>query len=310
MFANEAKKVLKGIDFERFMVGVKMSDSLTVAEESLWEKSGVAYCEPIKSEINRELGKLIEKETGKLPDENQPDVIVLLDLENKKIKTSINPLYVYGEYQKNARGIPQTRLRGYKTSVEDIIAKPLMKLTRGSLYKLHACGREDMRARCLGWRPFILEIQQPLKRKVDFKDAERKINKGKRVKVRKLRRSSRKEIVEMKKKKMEKVYRIVADFERPVENIERVKEILGVVRQKTPSRLLPTHLDRIKKKRVKSIGWKRINTKTYEFKIRTEAGLYINELVSGDKGRTAPSISEVLGNKAKIKEFDVIKIIV
>lgn len=307
-FTDQAAKKLKALDSKKFMVGVKMSDTLVIAEESLWEKSGITYCEPIKSEINRELGKLIEKKTKKKPDEKKPDVIVLLDLQNKQIETSVNPLYVYGAYKKLVRGIPQTRWKGYE-SVEDIIAKPFMKLTGASFHTMHACGREDRQARCLAWRPFILEISQPLKRGINLKEIERRINKGKKVKVRGMKYSSRKEIVEMKKKRVEKVYRMLAKFENPVENIREVKKIIGVVNQRTPGRLLKRRSDRLRNKKVKSIKWKKINTKSYEFEIHTESGLYINELVSGDRGRTKPSISEILGNPAEVKRFDVVKIL-
>ena len=36
--------------------------------------------------------------------------------------------------------------------------------------------------------------------------------------------------------------------------------------------------------------------------------MYVKELVHGDSGRTKPSISEILGNPAKVEELDVIKI--
>jgi tRNA pseudouridine synthase 10 len=307
-FADQAANRLKKIESERFMVGVRMNDSLVMSEESLWEHSGVAYCEPLKSEINRELGKLIEKKTGKTPDENTPEVIVLLDLQRKKIETVINPLYVYGEYKKLVRGIPQTKLKGYET-VENVIAKPLLKVTRGYSHTMHAIGREDMQARCLAWRPFVLEIVQPLKRKANFKAIERQINSGKGIKVKGLRYSSRREIVEMKEKKTEKVYRLIAKFKKPVEDVKRVEKLVGTVKQKTPRRLLKEKPEKVRRKKVKSIKWKKINTKNYEFEIQTESGLYIKELVSGDNGRTKPSISGILGNAGEIKQFDVVKII-
>ncbi|NIO22412.1 MAG: tRNA pseudouridine(54/55) synthase Pus10 [Candidatus Aenigmarchaeota archaeon] len=308
-FADQAAKILKKMDSKSFMVGVKMNDALAMAEESLWEKSGIAYCEPIKSELNRELGKLVEKKTGKIPDENRPEIIVLLDLQNKQIETLINPVYVYGEYRKLVRGIPQTKMKGHET-VEDIIAKPLMKTTRASSHTMHACGREDRQAKCLAWRPFVLEINQPLKRRINLKIIEREINRGKMVKVRNLRYSSRKEIVEIKRKKVEKVYRLRVNFENPVRDIQRVGKIVGVVKQKTPRRLLKSKPDKLRHKKVKSIKWKKINTKIYEFEVRTESGLYINELVSGDKRRTKPSISEILENPGELKQFDVVKIFV
>jgi len=308
-FAKDAKRKLKPIDFKTFMVGVKMSDSLAIAEESLWEKSGIAYCESLKSEINRELGKLIEKETGKTADEKKPDVIVMLNLQNKRIEITINPMYVYGMYKKFARGIPQTKISGYRYSVADMIARPLIKFTKGSGYRMHACGREDMKARCLAWRPFILDISQPLKREINMKNIERVINKGRKVKVKGLRCSSAKEIVELKKRKMEKVYSVKVSFKNPVEGIERVKKIVGIVSQRTPKRILHAQPDKVRYKKVKNIRWKKISTKTYEFKIRMDAGLYIKELVTGDNGRTKPSISGLLKNDGRVEEFDVIKIV-
>ena len=48
--------------------------------------------------------------------------------------------------------------------------------------------------------------------------------------------------------------------------------------------------------------------KKVEFKITTQAGLYVKEFISGDEGRTEPSISGLLNNKVKKIELDVIKI--
>jgi len=45
-------------------------------------------------------------------------------------------------------------------------------------------------------------------------------------------------------------------------------------------------------------------------KIRCQGGLYIKELVTGDNGRTKPSIAEILSAKAEPKELDVINIII
>jgi tRNA pseudouridine synthase 10 len=51
-----------------------------------------------------------------------------------------------------------------------------------------------------------------------------------------------------------------------------------------------------------------INNKKLEIEIKGEAGLYIKELVTGDDGRTSPSISELLKNPARVESLDVVKI--
>ncbi len=304
--SDKILKTLKPMDFGTFLVGVKMSDSLVMNEESLWERTGVKYSEPIKSEISRELGKVIAEKTGIKVGPSKPDILIIFDIQNGVTDIFSNPLFVYGEYKKFVRGLPQTKSPRYKKTIQDVIAKPFMKFTLASSSVLHALGREDKEAKCLVWRPFVLELKQPIKRRIDFKTVNKEINVRKGVKVRGLRISDKKEVSLLKSKRPYKVYRVVVDFERKVEKVGNVRKLVGVVKQGTPRMVLPSKPDKVKDKKVKSIKWKRINNKRYRFEIKTESGLYLKELVSGDSGRTNPSISKVLGNKAKVREFDLI----
>lgn len=43
-------------------------------------------------------------------------------------------------------------------------------------------------------------------------------------------------------------------------------------------------------------------------RIKTEGGLYIKELISGDDGRSQPNISDILGIKAICEQLDVIEV--
>ena len=42
--------------------------------------------------------------------------------------------------------------------------------------------------------------------------------------------------------------------------------------------------------------------------VEAESGTYIKELISGDEGRTKPSISEMINNPCKVIELDVLEI--
>ncbi len=309
-YAKIVVKKMKGMDFETFLVGSKMSDSLVIREESLWERVGIEHCESLRREVNRELGKMIESMTGKEAEEKRPDVNVLLNLQKKGVEIRSNPLYVYGKYKKLVRGIPQTKWEKYRTTVEDIIARPFMKKTKGSGHALHACGREDIDARCMGWRPFVLEIDDPVKRMPDLKRMRREINRTGKVRVTDLRFSDRKEVVRVKSIQPDKVYRVVVTFEEPVENMENIKKAAGTIHQKTPRRVLHRRANRTRDKKVKSIKWTKINKRKYKIVIHTEAGVYVKEFVSGDGGRTMPSVSSVLGNKAETESLDVIEVMV
>ena len=43
-------------------------------------------------------------------------------------------------------------------------------------------------------------------------------------------------------------------------------------------------------------------------RIKTEGGLYIKELISGDDGRSQPNVSDILGVKAICEKLDVIEV--
>lgn len=309
-YARMAIKALKEIEFRSFVVGTVMSSDLIKREESLWEDVGIEYCETFKAESNRELGKILERRTRTRVDEKKPEVNVILNLAKNKIELQINPLFVYGEYKKLVRGIPQTKWEKYKETVEDIIAKPFMRESRGSGHAMHAAGREDIDARCLDWRPFVFEVLNPKRRGLKLEKIRKEINRSRKVEVENLKFSDKKEVVMVKSLQPDKTYSVTVSFENPVQkkDLEKIKKILGKIEQKTPKRVLHRRADKTRIRRVKDISWKRINNKKLEIEIKGEAGLYIKELITGDDGRTKPSLAEVLKNPAKVETLDVVRI--
>jgi len=307
-YARKAIKALRGIEFESFVVGTIMSSELIRNEESLWEDVGIEYCETFKAESNRELGKILERRTKANVDEKNPNVNVILNLEKNRIELQINPLFISGKYKKLVRGIPQTKWEKYKETVEDIIAKPFMRESQGSGHTMHAAGREDIDARCLDWRPFVFEILNPRRRELNLEKIKREVNKSRKVEVKNLGYSDRKGVVRIKSLQPDKTYRVIVSFEKPIKGVERIRKILGKIMQKTPKRVLHRRADKTRTRMVKDISWKRIINKKLEIVIKGEAGLYIKELITGDDGRTKPSLAEVLKNPARVEELDVIKI--
>lgn len=307
-YAEKIANKLKGIEFSTFIVGSKLNYDLSKKEESLWEEFPIDAQESIRSEINRELGKLIYKKTKKEMDRKIPDINILLNLVSGETEIKIRSLYLYGGYKKLIRGIPQTKWDKYKESVEDIIAKPVMKATRGEAHSLHGCGREDIDALCLDYRPFVLEIKSPKKRKLPLKKLVKEINKTKKVEISGLETTDRNKVKEIKTARLDKVYRVLVEFKKIIKDIDKLKDLKGIISQKTPKRVSHRRAILTRKRKVKALSWKQIDKKTIEMKIKCEAGLYIKELVSGDNGNSKPSVSEILKNPAKVKQLDVIKI--
>ena len=306
------EKAVKALEFSTFLIGTKLSHDLSVKEEHLWEQTGIDFCEPIKGEINREIGKRLEDRLKKKFSVKNPDIVIMINLENSSAELQINPIFIYGEYQKLVRGIPQTKWpeKKYKTSVEEIIAKPYMKYLKGKWHKLHGYGREDIDALCLGWRPFVIEILEPKKR-ID-KKAIQKLAKqiGKQVKVRNVKPSDILEVRRIKEARGEKTYRALVVCESLIkkEDLKKLSSLVGNIKQRTPKRVLHRRGDLLRNRKLISLKTKFVGKKQFEIIVRTEAGMYIKELIHGDDGRTQPSISELLQNKCKCKELDVLAI--
>ena len=308
--AGDAAKKAKKFDFKTFLIGTKLSADLLDKEEELWEDAGIEWAEPLKAEINREIGKRVEDLTGADFDKKRPQMNIVVNFGTGQVDVSLNPLFIYGEYQKLVRGIPQTRwpTKKYTTSVEQIIAKPFMAASKGSGHKFHGLGREDIDARCLAWRPFVLEISEPKKRDLDFAKLGKKVNA--KVKVKGMRISSMEEVRKIKATKVDKTYRALIVCKKPIKKtvLAELKQLVGEIKQRTPIRVVHRRADRVRKRKLKEIKAKFINSKRFEIVVRGESGLYIKELVSGDKGRTEPNVSGILDAPCQVKELDVIKI--
>lgn len=306
------KKVSK-LEFDNFLVGSKIPDDILNREEKIWETIGIEYCEPLKNTINRMIGIELEKRLSKPVDFKRPDIVIHIDLDKNDVRLQINSIYVFGFYKKMKRGIPQCKWGTpgkYKTSIQEIIAKPLTKVTKSKKNKFSGSGREDIDARNLSWRAFVIELLEPEVRKINLKEIQKKINKSNKVNVKNLKYSDKKTVVKIKTETGEKTYRVLARLDKNVEkkDLKKLKQLVGVINQRTPTRVSARRADLFRKRRVKDIKYKLLNRKTIELKIRSAAGLYIKELVSGDGGRTKPSLAEILGVKAIPKDLDVIHI--
>jgi len=326
--ASEILKSFKNIEFRTFLVGSILSGEMIRRQDELWERAGIEDVEPLKSEINRELGKIIEKKSDKTFLLKNPDVTVVANLQTGKIKTNIRSLYVSGGYSKLVRGIPQTMwicgncggkgcvvCKGtgklYPTSVQEIIEKSFLKAAKAKSSSFHGAGREDIDARNLDYRPFVIEILQPKKRKIDLKKIGKQINKNKKVKVRALKFVGKELIEKLKKAKIDKTYEAKVEFEKTIDKkkLAEVRKLPGtMIHQQTPTRVAHRRADILRKRAVRKISWKLKSKKKIIFKIRAESGLYIKELINGDEGRTRPSIAEILANKVKTISLDVVKI--
>ena len=331
-FVKLTELEMKGIEFDNFLIGSKIDYEIQEREEVLWAEISSDFAETIKSEINREIGKKLEKKIAKDVEFIRPEVLAIIDTRFDVVNLNIGSIFIYGRYKKLIRGIPQTKWnckicygRGcekcnntgklYETSVEEIIAKEVMDISKGDEHLFHGMGREDIDVKMLGnGRPFVLEIRKPLKRKFDLKTLEKKINKyGKgKVEVKNLRLSNKNEVISIKNSKSSKSYLVKIELENTV-NKQKVNEVViafkgNIITQRTPTRVVHRRADKYRERTINDIEIIKLDKKNIELKISAESGTYIKELIHGDDGRTKPSFSELLEQKCVVKELDVIEI--
>lgn len=322
-------KALERYDFDTFLIGCRLPGEAIQEEERLWEEVGLHNTEPMKSEFNRLIGKRIEKKLDATVDFERPDINAVIEIEKERVELQVNSLLIYGEYNKYKRGIPQTNWpcnnckgegcekcnwtgKQYQESVEELIAEPVIEEAKGIESKFHGSGREDVDAKCLGKRPFVLEILEPEERNLNLKKLQEKINKENedKIEVFNLEFTHKDKIEEIKERKADKTYRIVLELGKEVseEEMENLKEIKGTIKQRTPTRVEHRRAGKIRKREVKDISWKKIGEKKIELKVKGEAGLYIKELATGDKDKTEPSVAQILDTDVEWIELDVLEV--
>jgi tRNA pseudouridine synthase 10 len=322
-------------EYTTFLVGIELPVAVEEREDEFKAAFNVSYGESIRHEFGRLLGKRIAEASGKTAEYKKPDLAVIVNPFLEQVRVQVNPLFVAGRYRKLVRDIPQSkwfcsscRGRGcekcggtgkmYPESVEELASKPLLEAAEGEKTSFHASGREDIDARMLGsGRPFVIEVSKPKKRFLDLKKVEAAVNANAvgKVEVSGLRFSSKDVVRRLKAgESAQKEYRVLIDFESAVseEDLRLLEEKLSgiLIKQQTPLRVLHRRADLIREKYIYEVKVKKVSLKRAEMKIRCQGGLYVKELVSGDEGRTAPSVSELLGNRAKPLKLDVLNVIV
>jgi len=309
-WAVRAEAALRSVESRTFQVASHADPAVLDRERALWHEAGGDLAEPYKTHVNRLLGTRLWEATGREPDLKRPEVVVVIDHRTGGVRLRIEPLFVAGRYRKLVRGLPQCRWKAWPTSIQDIVGEPVRRAADGDDTRFHGCGREDTDVRCLGRRPFILEVRRPKRRRLDWAALAAEINASGQVEVDGLAPCARDDVARLKGLRPDKSYRAVAELAREVDDatLGRLADLVGVVRQRTPVRVLKRRPNRLRRRRVRSLRWTRLGPRQVELEVRAQAGTYIKELVSGDGGRTQPSVAEVLGTEAVCAELDVIDV--
>lgn len=242
-----------------------------------------------------------------------------------------------GRYRKLSRDLPQTifycpeckgrgcnRCEGFgkitKDSVQELIARVAMPRFKARRNKFHGAGREDMDVRMLGnGRPFVFEMQKAKRPDVDLEalaEAVQQRSDG-RVELLGLQLCDRRRVVEVKEMHCQKEYLARVRFDEGVDvdadvvaaKLQELQEgkRLQLV-QKTPQRVAHRRADKDRERWIEITGWER-EGEDWMVSILSQHGTYIKEAISGDAGRTVPSLTGLLGGACTCVELDVLNIL-
>ena len=324
---DQVKDSFERYELETFLVGIRPREESVRKEEELWEEYGVEWTEPLKTELSRLIGKMIEDELDIEVDFDRADIMAVIDMREgrERVELQVNSLLIYAQYNKYSREIPQTewhcrKCRGsgceecnwtgkqYPTSVQEEIQKPFLRESKAVESKFHGGGREDVDAKCFGKREFVLELIEPLNRNLDLEELQEEVNESTdKVEIFNIEYTHKDKAADIKQKHADKEYRAQVETEDEIteEDLENISEVIGEIEQDTPERVEHRRADKKRLREVFEVSWEKTGDKEFELTVKAEAGTYIKELIHGDEGRTQPNISDLIGTPSECVQLDV-----
>uniref|UniRef100_A0A3P8Y9B4 tRNA pseudouridine synthase Pus10 n=1 Tax=Esox lucius TaxID=8010 RepID=A0A3P8Y9B4_ESOLU len=229
-------------------------------------------------------------------------------------------VFVAGRYNKFSRTLPQTPWvidgeRRMESSVEELIAAPLLSSFRAKGFNFSSSGREDVDVRTLGnGRPFALELLNPHRarfNKAEIRQLQETINQSSdKIRVRDLQIVSRDAMGHMKEGEEDKTksYSALIWTQKAIDKdditfLEETKELK--LAQKTPLRVLHRRPLTVRERVIHTMSTRFLDAHHFHLVLRTQAGTYIKEFVHGDFGRTKPNLCDLLKTDTDILELDV-----
>lgn len=247
-------------------------------------------------------------------------------------------VFLESRYRKHERGLPQTifycpeckgnrrrrkdcpRCGGFgkltKDSIQELLGRQILPAFKGRYGRFHGAGREDIDVLMLGrGRPFVYEVVAARVLDVDLIDLHHRIQErcAGRIDIDPLTRVPRERVAYWKESSFSKVYRVrVTPVGAGDVDPARLDQLLGQtldVVQRTPERVAFRRADRERRRHVTVLGIEPRGGDGLELQVQCEHGTYVKEWVSGDEGRTRPSLAELLGVSCACEELDVLEIL-
>jgi len=245
-------------------------------------------------------------------------------------------LWLESRYRKLRRGLPQTifycpkckgdrrRRRSCKhcdgfgkltrESVQELIGRRVLPRMQAKTGKFHGAGREDIDVLMLGrGRPFIYEVIGARNPNVDLEELRQEIvdRAEGAIELEPFVRVSRERVVYWKNTHFDKIYRVDVAVAGAVgdDELAATAGFAGTVVQRTPQRVVHRRADLERERSLRVLDLQRSGDDAVELRVLCQHGTYVKEWVSGDEGRTTPSLASLLGVTCHCRQLDVDEIL-
>jgi tRNA pseudouridine synthase 10 len=320
---DAALRACEGWEFRNFLVGTKPPAGLEGDASDLFRRAA-----------NRTLGTALYMAWGgtRVPEFTRPEAHIFARPARGEVEVKVAPLLVYGRYRKLSRALAQTpfhcppcRGRGCAEcggtgriipgSVAELLVPLLAEASGAEAGVFKGCGREDADVRMLGsGRPFVVALRRPRRRMLDFEGirarAEASGGGAAEFPVLYAVATAEGEAVPATHPPKRYLARVEVEGGTRPEDAARLAAALGgsTIRQRTPQRVAKRRADLVRERKVLEAAATALGDGALELEVRTEAGAYIKELITGDDGRTEPSASSVLGRPCRCAALDVLDV--
>ncbi|ELQ75017.1 putative pseudouridylate synthase [Trachipleistophora hominis] len=263
-------------------------------------------------------GKRIEQSTEVFVTENSCKVVN-------------HSLFIYGIYIKKCRNVSQTPMPNVENAVSDIFQN-FEKFYAADSSNFVAAGREDVDVINISGRPFFVELKNPKKNlftpiPIAYRENDFVLLKN----LLRVKGTLIKKIILDGEREHKKVYNAVVfcskpkdptnifnfehddGYEAETENVLQAKELEELVNkklsimQKTPLRVLHRRTNIIRPKEITITKIEKFQ-QYLQLTIQSSAGTYIKEFITGDFGRTVPSLASLLRCWCDCLELDVLEV--
>jgi tRNA pseudouridine synthase 10 len=304
-----------------FSISTVLPKDWLAREEKAWDVR-VAGAESIKNHLNRMISARMGK-SGRRYDKDG-DIRIVFDYGSGEVSVQRNEIFVFGRYRKISAGLSQSRWicsscdgKGcpkckntgkFYESVEERIGEPLKEAFAAENYVLHASGREDVDATNSAGRPFVMELKAAGRRNAELGRTATEIARKGDVSVSDLKIVPRAFVEMVTESHFDKAYEAEIEFGKEIseEDVRKIRSLEGkTLLQQTPNRVSHRRADLVRHRKLKQVEVINVNGNKATLIVKAEAGTYIKELISGDNGRTNPSVSGVLGFGAQCTKLNV-----